>query len=781
MRLSTFIFTLLLAAAGTLFSQTPPVDTDGDGYLNISTLEELRYISENEEMWDKNLELDNDIDASETRNWNFGDHDDNPATPDSVMGWKPIGDYIVPEKIKGYSGHFQGNGFSIQRLFINRTNTGACGLFSFLDDGFVSRLKMTMCDVSGKDNVGGIAGVAYNSRIFNCDFSGELNCSSYSGGIVGSASSCLIFGNSSTGSIQSNGSGIGGIVGAAWSNYPSLISGCSFSGIISGKGDIIGGIAGSCASVKACTVKDAVIEGEFLVGGIAGGTSYMVNCICQAEIRGQNRISGLSSGNALFRKCVSLSTVSGDQDYDPISSDEDSKAIACFYDKGLPGADSARIGTGISLAEMKNQEMFEDSTWNFDFIWKMNNDGPDLAVDYSVMPQDSDGDGVFEITNLDNLIFWSETDFIPEEQYELVNDIDLSPTKDMNFGTGLLCISGITAIFDGKGHKLANYSVRQDYYPEVGLFGTILKKGEVKNLELPNVDIIGFTEASTIAYANDGIIENVNVSGFISTNNNSKHATGSGGIVFQNFGLIESTTFKGNLNSDYCGGISINNSNTISMSSVNAEIAATELAAGIAVNNYCEISRCYFIGSLSASDSAGIVAGIATEEQSSVINCYASATMDGFIKYGVSESDESNSTNFYNSDLAPDVTGGTPATTQELKTQSTFTSAGWDFDNIWGISPEINDGYPYLRANEAVAVVEEQEIADDLLVYPNPATDYITVKGKPGAKVSIYDITGHCVLKSRAGMIDVSALPAGAYMVRVGSSGTGDSCVFLKR
>lgn len=34
-------------------------------------------------------------------------------------------------------------------------------------------------------------------------------------------------------------------------------------------------------------------------------------------------------------------------------------------------------------------------------------------------------------------------------------------------------------------------------------------------------------------------------------------------------------------------------------------------------------------------------------------------------------------------------------TDKQMKTQSTF--EGWDFDTIWGIDPNINNGYPYLR------------------------------------------------------------------------------------
>lgn len=36
-------------------------------------------------------------------------------------------------------------------------------------------------------------------------------------------------------------------------------------------------------------------------------------------------------------------------------------------------------------------------------------------------------------------------------------------------------------------------------------------------------------------------------------------------------------------------------------------------------------------------------------------------------------------------------------TTSEMKQQSTFED--WDFDTVWGIDPNINDGYPYLRWN----------------------------------------------------------------------------------
>lgn len=42
-----------------------------------------------------------------------------------------------------------------------------------------------------------------------------------------------------------------------------------------------------------------------------------------------------------------------------------------------------------------------------------------------------------------------------------------------------------------------------------------------------------------------------------------------------------------------------------------------------------------------------------------------------------------------------DFTSVKSLTVEEMKVQSNF--AGFDFDNVWAISPDVNDGYPYLK------------------------------------------------------------------------------------
>jgi hypothetical protein len=41
--------------------------------------------------------------------------------------------------------------------------------------------------------------------------------------------------------------------------------------------------------------------------------------------------------------------------------------------------------------------------------------------------------------------------------------------------------------------------------------------------------------------------------------------------------------------------------------------------------------------------------------------------------------------------------GGIGATTAQMKQQSTYEAAGWDFENVWAINPSINNGYPYIQ------------------------------------------------------------------------------------
>jgi len=93
-------------------------------------------------------------------------------------------------------------------------------------------------------------------------------------------------------------------------------------------------------------------------------------------------------------------------------------------------------------------------------------------------------------------------------------------------------------------------------------------------------------------------------------------------------------------------------------------------------------------------------------------------------------------------------------TTTQMKDPSNYN--GWDFENIWGIDPDINDGYPYLRhdtiaeyllsdTDVTITPVPSQLIGN----YPNPFNPSTTIQyslSETGrVKISVYNIKGQLV------------------------------------
>lgn len=119
----------------------------------------------------KSYYLANDIDASDTINWNAG------------AGFNPIicpGDAIIT---------FDGRGFKIKDLYINRPSTDWVGLFA--DYGATMNVRALMLDnvyVEGREYVGGLFDNPYTSglSIDSCGVTGNVVANYYyAGGICG--------------------------------------------------------------------------------------------------------------------------------------------------------------------------------------------------------------------------------------------------------------------------------------------------------------------------------------------------------------------------------------------------------------------------------------------------------------------------------------------------------------------------------------------------------------------------------------------------------------------
>lgn len=235
--------------------------------------------------------------------------------------WMPIGwsnpnnnDHAV------FSGVFDGNGKTITNLYID---SGAAfqGLFGILSRAEVKNLTLINCDITGSNNVGGIAGLTENqSSVVNCFVVGAITATAgNAGGITGalvqsdvkdSEVNADVFGKTAS----------GGIAGYCYDS--ATIENCNTDGSISGA-TRVGGIAGTMmvnSSITQCVQNAEVIAAGSRAGGIAGelyGESQIKDCAAIGDVSGATMVGGIAGSVDLggeVNTCQIIGAVYGDGD-----------------------------------------------------------------------------------------------------------------------------------------------------------------------------------------------------------------------------------------------------------------------------------------------------------------------------------------------------------------------------------------------------------------------------------------------------------------------------------
>ncbi|MDD4961806.1 MAG: GLUG motif-containing protein, partial [Candidatus Marinimicrobia bacterium] len=205
----------------------PPSVGDGSAEdpFQIQNLENLRWVAENGTHWDKYFIQTADINAADTYDWLYG------------YGWAPIGNTT-----KQFSGTYDGQGFVIDSLYINR-NQEYVGLFAFIKNGVVKNVILSDVLIRGaRSNTGALAGYCMYGSLDNCHSSGTIESAlSYCGGLAGVLYGSTLINSHSDITILSAGTEVGGLVGY---NYKqSLIDHCYSTGIVNGVAGV-GGLVG---------------------------------------------------------------------------------------------------------------------------------------------------------------------------------------------------------------------------------------------------------------------------------------------------------------------------------------------------------------------------------------------------------------------------------------------------------------------------------------------------------------------------------------------------------
>lgn len=247
--------TLISSGSAKAFTGTG-TGTSNDPYL-ISSCADLQSVGEDSVSGltdNKTYKLSGDINCAATSGWNSG------------AGFNPI-DY--------FNGVFDGDNHTISNLVINRPSENQVGLFGQTsNDSLIVRVNLTNVDITGRNNVGGLAG--------------EMNSTSAGNSVTGSV----------TGATTNYYYGVGGLFGRKGQGEAS-ISRSSFTGTITNTGPSTGGLIGYGGNIGIVSnvYADATVNGQNNVGGLIG----MVNACCNqlsnayaiGSVTGNSYVGGL--------------------------------------------------------------------------------------------------------------------------------------------------------------------------------------------------------------------------------------------------------------------------------------------------------------------------------------------------------------------------------------------------------------------------------------------------------------------------------------------------------
>lgn len=376
------ILTILLILFGTLLTaQTAVMPASGNGTpedpYRISSLENLYWIASDTAHWSANYIQTSNIDASETASW-F------PDGSGRNYGWLPIGFHqyyfvynsafdvweIAGEDYRPFSGSYDGNGFMISGLYINRDSiitessdpspnpypigrdsSQYIGMFAILDGAVVNDLVCNDFNITGNEEVGGLAGNAVNSQITRCRISGTVSGSSGVGGLVGYCRGSEI--KKCSADIVVNGSLAGGLIGTLVGN-DALASFCFSYGSVTGI-SMIGGLTGrnNHGGILNC-YSFCSVNGEAYTGGLAGFDDYNSPIICSYS-------AGPVSGTEYAGGLVGFEVETGAY----------TNVYLCFWDTQRSGFLSSAGGIGKSTSEMQDPSTFINAGWDLDTVWTM--------------------------------------------------------------------------------------------------------------------------------------------------------------------------------------------------------------------------------------------------------------------------------------------------------------------------------------------------------------------------------------------------------------------------
>lgn len=612
------------------------------------------------------------------------------------------GGYYGFAPISGFTGTFNGAGYSITGLYINRPNSSNVSIFgSVASSGQIENLTVSGGSIIGGTNVGGIVGtLADTASVTNATSSVSVTGVQAVGGLAGSASDGTIVSNAVvTGDMTALPASyyVGGLVGYG----RGTVSHATSSGTITANNGSydIGGLVGysEIAAMISDSNSSETITSSSTIGNVGGLVGINYHDITNSYFTGS--LDG-GPGSTSIGGIVA-------QNNEPYG------VIDTYYDINTVSIMGGHYPTDYGIYDSQYA------------TWAGGGYAPLSPSSYFVL----DSGGYYDIANatdFKNLLAF--THLSAADKFKVTNATSL-PAE---FYIPYLNV----AEFNGNNETISGLSISRASWGDFeGFIGIVSSTTDVKNVNLAGISVSG-QGAGGLAYQNNGTIEDSSVTGSVSGNyevggfvaNQSGVVSGSsanvsvtgilttgdsspeylGGFVGDNEGQItddystSSVTFGhviGSVPTDIGGFVGFNNDDIFRSYSTGdvSGTAAGENIGGFVGNNGKIIHDSYSVGTVSATTDNGTLGGYIGNDGATIVN---GAWYTGAAEYAIGSEYQSPYNGGPEPLLASIDLGTDVATSSDFydPTQTIYTGGidgGWDFTSIWNASASA---YPTLRA-----------------------------------------------------------------------------------
>ena len=370
-----------------------------------------------------------------------------------------------------------------------------------------------------------------------------------------------------------------------------------------------------------------------------------------------------------------------------------------------------------------------------------------------IAPQDSNNDGIYEISSASNLLFLSTTTDTTwlGRSYKQTEDITIGDATWTPIGNDT---NAFTGSFDGQGFDIeftntngVELSIVYENYEAYGGFFGYLLNGKIENvninylygLKYPSSLYVNNKTGGIVGGVKDAQVSYCSISGLINITGGGGYLSWIGGLI----GYLDNSSVEyclneasitinlGGSSTGYVGGIvaqSTGSNSTIkncyNLNSIKCIMnAGQEYAGGIVGYSSGEIKNCYNSASLTSQRtrfSGGAIGGIVGNSTGQVSNCFnvykdETATQLGWTSsltgdVGGIVGDGTSTTSYYDSSIV--FNNGTQNVNEgesvedlnnELKNKNNYSKyfgTNWVFGDTWQIdsSGNLNGGFPFISA-----------------------------------------------------------------------------------